>query len=161
VANLWALLVGRPGLLKSPAIEQAIKQVKRLAAKAIEAYTEAKRDHEADEKIHKARVEAIEAKVRKVLKDDPAADVKDMLVMDAEKEEPAMRRYIINDTSLESLVEILRQNPNGTLVHRDEMISLLNYLDTEANQSHRGFYLTGWNGNSRYTVDRIGRGFNR
>jgi putative DNA primase/helicase len=56
---------------------------------------------------------------------------------------------------------LLRQNPNGLLVHRDEMISLLSHLDREENQSQRGLFMTAWNGNSSYTVDRIGRGFNR
>jgi hypothetical protein len=161
VSNLWGLLVGRPGLLKSPAMEEVLKTIKRLVAKAIDAYNEAKCNYEGKQKIHKARMDAVEANIRKVLKDNPAANVDDMSVWDAETEEPIMRRYIINDTSLGSLVEILRQNPNGVLVHRDEMISLLSYLDLELNQSHRGFYMTGWNGNSTYVQDRLGRGFNR
>jgi putative DNA primase/helicase len=44
-------------------------------------------------------------------------------------------------------------------VHRDEIVSLLRDLDREEQAGARGFYLTGANGNSAYTVDRIGRGF--
>jgi putative DNA primase/helicase len=43
-------------------------------------------------------------------------------------------------------------------VFRDEIVSLLDNLDREEYVSERGFYLTGWNGDSRYTFDRIGRG---
>jgi putative DNA primase/helicase len=44
------------------------------------------------------------------------------------------------------------------LVFRDEIVSLLDNLDREECIGERGFYLTGWNGDSRYTFDRIGRG---
>jgi len=53
-----------------------------------------------------------------------------------------------------------RQNLNGLLVHRDELVSLLRSLDREDQAEARGFYLTGWNGDSAYTFDRIGRGLN-
>jgi putative DNA primase/helicase len=58
------------------------------------------------------------------------------------------------------LGELHRQNPNGLLVFRDELVSLLKMLDREENSEERGFYLTGWNGDSPYTFDRIGRGLN-
>ena len=59
-----------------------------------------------------------------------------------------------------ALAELLRHNPNGLLVYRDELVSLLRALDQEENAEARAFYLTGWNGDSSYTVDRIGRGMN-
>jgi len=71
-----------------------------------------------------------------------------------------LRRYLANDTTAAALGELLRQNPNGLLVHRDELVSLLRALDREDNAEARGFYLTAWNGDSAYTFDRIGRGFN-
>jgi putative DNA primase/helicase len=49
-------------------------------------------------------------------------------------------------------------NSNGLLVYRDELVSLLKTLDREDNAETRGFYLTAWNGDSGYTIDRIGRG---
>ena len=55
--------------------------------------------------------------------------------------------------------ELLRQNGNGLLVHRDELLSLLRSLDREENIEAKGFSLTGWNGTEGYTFDRIGRGF--
>ena len=41
------------------------------------------------------------------------------------------------------------------------MLSLLDHLDLEQNASQKGFYLTGWNGDSSYTFDRVGRGLNQ
>jgi putative DNA primase/helicase len=46
------------------------------------------------------------------------------------------------------------------LVYRDELVSLLKTLERDDNSEARSFYLTGWNGNSSYTFDRIGRGMN-
>ena len=64
------------------------------------------------------------------------------------------------DSSYQALGEALRHNPNGVLVHRDELMSLLRSLDREDNAEARGFYLTGWNGADSYIFDRIGRGAN-
>ena len=36
--NLWALIVGRPGIMKSPAMSQALAQMDRLEARAAEAF---------------------------------------------------------------------------------------------------------------------------
>jgi putative DNA primase/helicase len=160
VANLWALAIGRPGLMKSPAFEEALRHLKRLAAKAVQDYRDAMDTYTIDAKIRKARMEASKAEAVKILKKNRGADVRDCFDLDADEDEPILRRYLVNDTSLESLAEILRQNPNGVLIHRDELVSLLSHLDREENVSQRGFYLTGWNGNSSYTIDRIGRGFN-
>ena len=68
------------------------------------------------------------------------------------------RRYLTNDSTYEKLCEILRDNPSGTLLHRDEVVSLLRYLDREENSQARGFYLSAWSGTQRYDSDRIGRG---
>ena len=75
-----------------------------------------------------------------------------------EPEEPKARRYVVNDTSYEKLGEIQADNPNGVLTFRDELISFLKPLDREENAAARGFYLSGWNGTSGYTFDRIIRG---
>ena len=82
-----------------------------------------------------------------------------LLAIDKE-ETPSLKRYIVNDTSAASLGELHRQNHNGLLVYRDELVSLLKTLERDDNSEARGFYLTGWNGDSPYTFDRIGRGMN-
>ena len=68
------------------------------------------------------------------------------------------RRYMANDTTVEKLGVILAENPNGILIFIDELISLLRTMDREGHEGDRGFYLTAWAGDSRYTYDRIGRG---
>lgn len=159
IPNQWALTVGRPGVLKSPAIEAALAPLKRLAAKASEIHLAATVEHERGSRLAQLRVEAGEKAARAKLAKDPTADVSAELI-EAATDAPTLRRYIANDTSAASLGELLRQNPNGLLVYRDEAVSLLKSLDREDNADARGFYLTGWGGNSAYTFDRIGRGLN-
>lgn len=156
-SNQWALIVGRPGVLKSPAIEAALAPIKRLAAQALTTYEAAAKWHAVEAKAAKLRAEEGEKAARGVLKKTPGADVSAYL---AENEPPApmLRRYIAIDSNSASLGELHRQNPNGLLVHRDELVSLLRSLDREDQAEARGFYLTGWNGDSGYTFDRITRG---
>lgn len=157
--NLWALAVGRPGVLKSPAMEAVLSPLKRLAAQATELHQMDMREHKVALKLAKLKADAGEKAARQALAKDPTANVSGYLD-DEEPEAPALRRYIINDTTAAALGELHRQNHNGLLVYRDEMVSLLKSLDREDHAEERGFYLTGWNGNSSYTFDRITRGMN-
>jgi putative DNA primase/helicase len=153
--NLWACIVGRPSVMKSPAMEQGQAPIRRLAAKAAEAHKLEMEVYGQKSHVTKLRREAAEAEMRKRLKTSPNANVGDLAIEDPL--EPQLKRYIANDTSYESLGVILQSNPNGVQVFRDELVSLLKTLEREDNAGARGFYLQGWAGNSPYTFDRITR----
>jgi putative DNA primase/helicase len=68
------------------------------------------------------------------------------------------RRFHTNDVTVEKLGELLRDNPRGMLVLRDELAGWLRALDKSGREGDREFFLEGWNGTGSYTVDRIGRG---
>ena len=159
VPNLWALLVGRSGVMKSPAMEAALAPLKRLAAQSGESFQAQQAEYQRKARLLKIQSEEAEKAARIVLKKNPQADVASLLAVE-EIEEPTLRRYIANDTTVAALGELLRHNQNGFLTYRDEMVSLLKGLDREDAAGDRGFYLTAWNGDSSYTVDRIGRGLN-
>lgn len=157
--NQWAIVVGRPGVLKSPALEAALSPIKRLAAVATEVHKAEIEQHRIAVRVAKLAAEEGEKSARKLLGKVPSADVSHLLGTE-EPEAPALRRYIAVDSNAASLGELHRQNHNGLLVHRDELVSLLRSLDREDQAEARGFYLVGWNGDSSYTFDRIGRGLN-
>lgn len=71
---------------------------------------------------------------------------------------PRMKRYIVGNTTYEKLGEILTQNPNGVLVEYDEIIGLLKQLEAKGQEVARSFYLSGANGDTSFTFDRIMRG---
>lgn len=158
VPNLWGCIVGRPGVMKSPAVQQALRPLNRLQADARRDYDLALKQYESGELEREMREDARKAAMKKRLKDNPSADMSDLA--SADEEEPSLRRYVANDSSYQSLGELLIHNPNGLLVHRDELLSLLRSLDREDNVEARGFYLTAWNGTDDYCFDRIIRGTN-
>jgi putative DNA primase/helicase len=156
--NMWAILIGRPGVLKSPAMEEALRPLKQLSAKAEDAFNKASIAHEVGTSVAKLRAQANIKKAKNLLQNEPNADISDLVSAEDAVPEPTLGRYIANDTNIASLGVLLQQNPNGLLVFRDELVSLLSHLDEEENASERGFYMTGWAGNSSYTFDRIVRG---
>ena len=75
--NLWALIVGRPGIMKSPAMSQALAPMDRLEARAAEAFNAQAAQHQAEAMAAKLRTEANVKTARAKLKKDGSADVAD------------------------------------------------------------------------------------
>lgn len=159
VPNLWGCIVGRPGVMKSPSLKAALRPLSAIEADARRAFESEQLHWEAGEIERDVRAQAQKAAMKDRLKDDPQADVSDLKV--PPPVEPLCKRYVVNDSSYQSLGMLLVQNPNGLLVHRDEMVSLLKSLDGEQAAEARGFYLQAWNGGDSYTFDRVGRGLNQ
>ena len=65
---------------------------------------------------------------------------------------------ITHYATFEKLHEILANNPAGIFVIRDELSGWLETLDKLGREGERAFFLTAWNGDSGFTMDRIGRG---
>ena len=154
-ANLWGAIVGRPGDKKSPAIEEALSMLSKLEAEAKKASEPARAAYERACKAHKIKTAAFEKQYQRALEKGEAAELKDA---GPEPTPPQKRRYRVIDATYEALGEILVDNPNGVLAHRDELIALLKPLDREENATARGFYLSAWSGKQAYEFDRIGRG---
>lgn len=161
VPNLFGAIVGRPGVLKSPALEQALKPLHRLRIEARTDYEQAVGDWQIDRLIVDAKKEKLKDEIKKATRSSEDID-RDMLRrQQAELEsliEPTERRYIINDSTVEKVGELLNQNPRGLLLFRDELTGWLRSLDREGREGDRSFYLEAWTGKDSFTYDRIGRG---
>ncbi len=155
--NLWALIVGRPGLMKSPAMSQALAPMDRLEAQAAEAFNAVTAQHQAELLAAKLRSEESVRVAKAALKKDSAADVTALLLAAGDPDAPTRRRYVVNDLTYEKLGDILASNAEGVLSVRDEMRGLFLNLAKEDNAPARAFFLQAWSGGS-YTFDRIGRG---
>lgn len=161
--NLWGVVVGRPGVMKSPALSETIKPLDVLAAKANADYAEKM----AEFAVQKAADELLEkgamSNASKAAKNGNRHEVERMLRESGEVmplEEPVLRRYKVVDATYESLGQVLIENPLGVLVYRDEITGLLKSLDKEGQEGARAFYLQGYDANQSYTFDRIMRGNN-
>ena len=105
VPNLWGAIVGRPGVMKSPALREAMRPLKMLDAKAAEAFRdEAATWHRAQE-LAKLKRMAAQSNALKLLKGNKEID-RDALGEVFADDEPQARRYVVNDCSVEALGEI-------------------------------------------------------
>lgn len=159
VPNLWGLSIGPPGVMKSPAQNNALLPLRMLSTAAHDAYLHSIADYEVALAAAKAKAKNAEREAAAKLKQDRTAKISDLLRPE-QIAKPVCKRYVATNASVEALGELLQQNPNGVLVDRDEMLSLLDRLDEEGHADERGFFLSGWNGDTPYTFDRIGRGLN-
>lgn len=158
VPNVWGLVIGRPGAMKSPCISQALAPLSAMEGKARHEHGEMMKAWDAGEVERELRADARKKTARAALSKNPNASLPELGVIDAEP--PRLRRYVANDTSYQALGELLIDNPTGMLLYRDELVSLLRALDRDDASEARGFYLTGADGVAGYTFDRILRGKN-
>ncbi|MCC6811740.1 MAG: DUF3987 domain-containing protein [Deltaproteobacteria bacterium] len=154
VPNLWGMIIGRPSALKSPALSEALKPLHRLETLCKERHDANQREHDKATMMHEARVKAYRAAVEKAAKSGQE-------VADNPPDPPASaprRRLVSMDTTIEKLGELLRDNPRGVLVYRDELAGWFASFERDGREGDRAFYLEAWNGNAPFRYDRIGRG---
>ncbi len=154
IPNLWGAVVGKPSLLKSPAIAEIVKPLEKLAEKALQ-------KHREDMKGYEQQVMWVDAK-KNIQKEQmkKAAKGSEMPILEPLDElvEPVPKRYKTEDATVEKIGEILLKNPQGILIHRDELVGWFKSFDKYGREGDRAFFLESWNGDGPYTVDRIGRG---
>jgi putative DNA primase/helicase len=159
--NLWGVIVGRPGVMKSPALSESLKPLDRLAAAAGEAYAKAIQDHDLRIRIQDMATKSAEKKAQDLVSKGKTGEAEQVLRGASAPDDsmpPVLRRYKVTDSTVEALGEILMENPFGTLAYRDELHGLLRSLDKDGQEGSRAFYLQSYDGNQGYTFDRIARG---
>lgn len=161
VANLWGAIIGDPGLLKSPTIEQATKPLRRLIAQRETEHKERMKQFALDAEAEKERKADLQKQIKAALADKQDPTPLRLQLLGDELEPPTEKRYMVNDATVEKLGELLAENTNGLLMFRDELTGWLKTLDKATNANERAFYLESWNGGQPYTYDRIGRGTTR
>lgn len=158
VPNLWGLIVGRPGVMKSPALSESLKPLHRLQSQE---FMQWQATHDAwtiDAKLVVLQSADNEKKAKGLAGKDRAAAralLKQSLIL---PQEPMARRYIVNDATVEKLGDLMKANPWGVLSYRDELSGLLTGMDRQGQEGARAFYLQAYDGNQGYAFDRIARG---
>jgi hypothetical protein len=161
VPNLWGAVVGRPGMLKSPALAEVKRPLRELEQRARREHEQALLLHKAGGKVRAAASKAAEKVIEAEVKNRNFKEAERLATEAVQQEEvpaPERRRYVTNDTTVEKLGELLSVNPRGLLVFRDELTGWLLSLDKQGQEGARSFFLEAWNGNGDFTSDRIGRG---
>lgn len=158
VSNLWGGVIGRPGILKTPAVQEALKPLLRLEVDAKREFGGLCEEHTVKQLVAQARRKVAAKDIEKAVKNGSDAESVARTSLKGEIEVPTRQRYVTNDCTVEKLGELLKENPNGLLAFRDELTGFLRSLDKDGQEGARAFYLEAWNGTGRFTYDRIGRG---
>jgi putative DNA primase/helicase len=154
VPNLWGGIIAPPGLMKSPVISAITRPLTRIEADRRKEYDSAICEYQRQQEELELSRAAWREQFKKAQKRGEAAPPRP----ETDLSEPICARMITQDATAEKLHEILRDNPSGVLVIRDELSGWLATLDRPGREGERGFFLSAWNGDTPYTMDRIGRG---
>ena len=165
VPNLWGILIAPPGSLKSPAMGSVLNPLNDLAIKAREDYLNEMADKETREAIAKTEIDALRDGFKSAVKqgngeiiDQRRQDLEVALKKLDELKQIHERRYFTNDPTIEKLLSLLEGNPQGLLLFRDEISGWLETMHKSGREGDREFFLESWNGDSPYSMDRVGRG---
>jgi Protein of unknown function (DUF3987) len=147
VPNLWGLAVGPPGMMKSPALAEALRPLRRLVTDAHARYEEQMLAHHFRVVEAQARRHDLARRLRAAFEHDgPTEALRQQCEAAPAYTPPVEQRYIVNDATVEKLGELLNHHPNGLLLFRDELSGFLHTLDRAGHENDRAFYCEAWHG---------------
>jgi putative DNA primase/helicase len=154
VPNLWGAVIGPPGYMKTPALQAPTRILNRIQACWRSEHADAMRQYTQAKEEFDLRLTAWKEEFKKAVKKGRPAPARPP----GEPEKPQLRRLLVNDATCEAMHETMAANPAGILVVRDELTGWLAQLDKPGREGERAFCLQAWNGDTPFTLDRIGRG---
>ena len=158
--TLWGMAIGKPGVMKTPAMAEAAKPLYRLEAEEREKYHQNCVENERLVRANQMVKAEAEKDLKKRIKDLSAEEIAEALAqIDGEEVgPPTQTRLTTDNTTPEALVELLKQNPLGLTVWRDELAGFLKMCTKEGYEELASLMLSGYDGNRAYQLDRIKRG---
>lgn len=117
-AIIWTAIVGESGTAKSPALELALRAVRKRQHRAMKQHADAMKAWEAD--YARWEVDKVAWK-KQAAKGGAAGDLPEA------PEQPVCQRTWTDDTTTEALVKRLQENPRGLLMVRDELGGWFNF----------------------------------
>lgn len=144
-ARLWCAVVGLPSVRKSPAIRRATKRLRKIDVDLSEQNNRAAAEHAEQMEAYKEAKK--EAKKTGASIPEPKA--------------PPKNRMIVEDITVESLSDVLKDNSRGVLCIQDELSGWFGMMDAytgnKSGGKDRAAWLQAYNGGFRQ-VDRVMRG---
>lgn len=124
-AILWLALVGKAGVGKTPSIDKIIFPLSKLNNKEIKKYIEEKEKFDEFNKLTKKEKTETYGESYKV-------------------SEPKKTQFIVNDITLEALVQMHQQSDNSVGVFKDELAGWLKDMNKYRSGSDLEFWLSSW-----------------
>jgi len=156
VPNLWGGIVGTPGMMKTPAVNEGLIFFREIAERERLVFEEKLETAEFEKEFSEAQKSTLKRSMAKA-----KASEKDRFqeqFQNLQTENPKEKRLWTADVTVEKLGELLNENPDGMLIMRDELTGWFRMLERPGHEQDRAFYLEAWNGEGSFTFDRIGRG---
>lgn len=120
-ATVWISCVGKAGIGKSPSVKTIVSPLVKINSREIKAYIKEKKKYDAYQNL--------EAKEKKHAQ---------------EIFEPKKKQFIVNDVTLEALVELHEENPNSLGVFKDELAGWIKDMNKYRAGSDLEFWLSTW-----------------
>jgi putative DNA primase/helicase len=142
-ATIFAAVVADPGEKKTAAVKAATNLARKLENKL--------------QKKHEQVLDEFATEERQYRVDERDA-AKAGLPAPPPPRQPVAERVRVNDTTIEALIPILKDNPRGLLLERDELVGWVKGMDqykAGGKGSERQFWLSVWS-NEPVSVDRKG-----
>ncbi|HEY2470150.1 MAG TPA: YfjI family protein [Terracidiphilus sp.] len=160
VPNLWGAVVADAGMMKSPVIKAVTAPALAIEKEWRSEFESELKNFERESKLWTLDEAVWSAQYKRAQKAPQQDSGKPIGAPELrpEPKSPTRRRLLTTDATLESLHKLLGENRAGIFVLRDELTGWLTSLDKQGRESERSFYLECWNGDSSFTIDRIGRG---
>jgi len=133
IATIWLAVVGGAGIGKSPSISIMIRPLSKINAELIKRYQSEKKEYNEYKELSKAEKKK-------------AHEVK----------EPKRSQFIVDDVTIEALINLHSQSPNGVGVFKDELAGWFKDMNKYKEGSDKEQWLSSWSGVG-ITVDRITR----
>lgn len=149
--RLYGVIVAEPGSAKSPALDLVATPIYERQRMLATAFEEAEAEHKAEMARYEVEARAWEDRARSAAKGkgtDPGDKPE-------EPEAPKMGRLFTSDVTVEALATLIRDNPRGLALIRDELTGWVRSMNAyrSGHGADRQFYLSTWSG-APYPVDR-------
>ena len=132
--SIYLVLVGPAGSMKSAPLTFAIEPLSTRDDESYRVWEVEKKTFDANKKL--TEKERIESAI-------------------LEPVEPILKKFIVNDATMEALQDVLRNNPRGVGVYHDEWRDWYLNLDRFNNGANKPKMLSLWSG-TRISIDRKG-----
>lgn len=158
VPVIWSVNVNESGSKKTACIKAGSKFLDKIQQTHFEEHQKGKYERA----IKLQLLEKEEEKLSKQIVDKP----NDLILIEKlretkveiERTKHGPRRYILNDATVEKIVSLLKENPNGLIIFRDELQGFLAQMSKKGFEGSREFYLEAYNGDGSFAKDTLSRG---
>lgn len=161
--NLYALLIGGPTTMKSPALRHGLGPLDQIQKNKVSTHNTGEADRKASKASATAEIARLQGKLADTESDTTREELELALASEHRKllaSEAQPRMLAINDTTVEQAGVLLSrpENRSGMLIKRQEMSGLLSQMKRAGHEGDRAFYLEAYDGIDSYTTERVTRG---